>query len=88
MNRGIFGSSRFLGTDSLREELKPSLKCTIYSVENASICNELDTPNGSFISMSNVGCVLVINAPLLHRRNKSNNFKTLRFCVLLRSVVL
>lgn len=65
------------------QELKHSLKCTIYSVENASICNELDTPNDSFISLSNARCVSVINAWLLHRKNKSDT-KTLRFCILLK----
>jgi len=44
------------------EELKHSLKCIIYSFENVFISNELDTPNVFFISLSNIGCVLVINA--------------------------
>lgn len=55
--RGIAWLSWFLDADNVMEELKHSLKCTSYSVENASVCNELDSPNGSFISLSNVECV-------------------------------
>lgn len=46
-----------LDADNLREELKHSLKCTMCSVENASVCNELDSPNSSFILLSDVECV-------------------------------
>lgn len=55
--QGVAWLSWFLDADNLMEELKHSSKCTTYSVENASICNELDAPNGSFISLSNAECV-------------------------------